>query len=289
MFNQLSIDQSTSGFGWCIFKNREYFNSGVFIPSGDNLDEKLKVIFKFIEEIVKEHDIKIATLEDIWLNENLKSNLFKKEKRSFGDNVRTHKVLGELMGACKMALYGVGVKRVMVIPPVTWKSKFKMLGKGLDRDKQKLLSIQYAKKITNKEIISNDESDACCLAYYADKEFYNMEEQLRDNEFKVKNEDGKVYPYIFRYFEKKDYNELSEKLDIKVSKEVKIVVGQSANGKNKWGKEVKEFYISELSQLPKELKLQFLYKLREDERYSPEHRELAKLVLEKQIKYVEEN
>lgn len=282
MFNQLSLDQSTSGFGWCVFKDRKYFNSGVFIPSGENLDEKLKDIFKFIEKLVKEHDVKISSLEDIWLNENLKQNTFKKEKRSFGDNVRTHKVLGELLGACKMALYGVGVERVMLIPAVTWKAKFKMLGKGLDREKQKQLAIQYARKITNKNITDDNEADAICMAYFADKEFYNMEEQLRENEFKIEG-----YPYVFRYWDKKDYNELSEKLNIKVSKEVKVVVGQSANGKNKWGKEIQEFYISELSQLPKDLKLQFLYKMKEQERYSAEHKELAKLVLEKQIEYVE--
>lgn len=283
MFNQLSIDQSTTGLGWCVYKDRQYFKSGVFVPSGDNLDEKLKDIFKFIEQTVKENDIKIASLEDIWLNENLKSNPFKKEKRSFGDNVRTHKVLGELLGACKMALYGVDVERVLIIPAVTWKAKFKMLGKGLDREKQKLLAIQYAKKITGENIEDDNEADAICMAYFANKEFYSMEEELRDNEFKIEN-----YPYIFRYWDKKDFNELSRKLDMKVSKEVKVVIGQSANGKNKWGKEIKEFYIDELSQLPKDLKLEFLYKMREQERYSTEHKELAKLVLEKQIKYVEE-
>jgi histone deacetylase complex regulatory component SIN3 len=71
----------------------------------------------------------------------------------------------------------------------------------------------------------------------------------------------KSYPHVFSKWDKKDYNTLSKHLDVKIEKEEKVIIGQSANGKNKWGKEIKSYYCEELESLSKDLKIQFLEKI----------------------------
>lgn len=265
-YNILSLDQSTAGCGWCIFKGDRYHSSGVFYPKHNTYEKKMFEVFKFIEFKVKEHKINLGTTEGIWLNERTettKTGNYYKSDKNFGDNLHTYKVLGELLGACKMSLIGVGVKRVMEISPSSWKSHFKILGKGIDRDKQKRLAIIYARQISEKFVLnSDDEADAICQGKYAVKEFFNMEEKLANGEFKVLMEDKiHSYPHVFTEWQKKDYNTVSRHLKVKVEKEEKVIIGKSASGKNKWGKAIKEYYCDELKSLSKDLKIQFLEKI----------------------------
>lgn len=208
-------------------------------------------MYFFLKGIIDVNKIVAVTLEDIWLNEKVDkpTNPFK-PKNTYGDNVNVHKVLGELLGACKMAvLTSSRVNRIKMLHPQTWKSAFKMTGKGWYRDKQKAKTIEYACKISGKNIKTDDEADAILMAYYANKELYNMKEDLRENEFKIEG-----YPHVFKYFDKKDFNELGDRFKIIIQKEVKEVIGQNPNGTNKWAKSVKDFKISDLKTLTREQK-----------------------------------
>ena len=278
----LSLDQSTSAVGFCLFRNREYLVSGVFIPEGDNIDERYRSVYKFVKHMIELNEVEIVTLEDIWLNERVdkKDNPFKQQYKSFGDNVNVHKVLGELLGACKMAcLTNENVNRIKVIHPNSWKSAFKMSGKGWNRDRQKLKAIQFAEKISGKKIETNDEGDAVCMAYYANKELFNMNEELRKGEFKIEG-----YPHVFKYFEAKDFKALGAHHGFFIVKEVKEIVGQSSNGKNKWSKTEKAVPVAELKTLNKAEKLNILQQLKE----KGFKNDLARLVFEEQLKYLEE-
>ncbi|MGL5582687.1 MAG: hypothetical protein ACRDCE_17190 [Cetobacterium sp.] len=274
----LSLDQSTSCVGWSVYTSGEYVASGIFEPDGLQVNDKLFNVFMQVKSLISEHKADVVTLEDIWLNEarEAKGNVFKSNK-SFGDNVAVHKVLGELLGACKMAAMASKVNRVVVVSPQTWKSRFKITGKGWYRDKQKEAAIKYAEQISRKKITTNDEGDAVCMGYWASKELYNMKEELRAGEFKIPE-----YPHTFKYFDKKDFNDLSRRLDVKFSKTAKEVIGKNPNGTNKWGMVTKELYADEVKTLNQEQKLAIL----EGVKAKGFKSELAKLVWEEQYKFI---
>ncbi|MGL4997843.1 MAG: hypothetical protein ACRC5T_02470 [Cetobacterium sp.] len=268
----MSLDQSTSCTGYSLFSlSKGFLRSGFFIPEGNNSEEKIYSVVNFIKKISRENNVQLASLEGVWLAEG--------RNKGFGDNVQTLIKLGRLLGACETAFRDCKVIRVGIIQPSTWKSFYKLLRKP----NQKQLAVSLAKKYKT-EIISEDESEAVLMGNYFRGELMKVfEKEMKLGEFKVKNEYGKVYPHIFVFWQKKHFNELSRTLDIKLTKEVKVISGTTANGKNKWDKVIKEFYVDELGSLNKELKIQFMDKLKVKSKMETE---LSLLVFEEQLKYI---
>ncbi|MGL5088775.1 MAG: hypothetical protein ACRC0Y_09010 [Fusobacteriaceae bacterium] len=269
----LALDQSTSCTGYSIFSLESGFiKSGFFIPTGKDSDEKIYSVVNFIKKTVEEYNIKLGCLEGVWLAEG--------RNKGFGDNVQTLIKLGRLLGACETAFRDSKVIRVTTYAPSSWKSYYKLLRKP----NQKQLAVGLAKKYKS-DLVSEDEAESILIGNYYRSELLTIyEKDMKNGEFKVKNNLGKVYPHIFVYWQKKHFNELSRSLDIKISKEVKEVIGTSMNGKNKWGKFRKEFYIDELGSLNKELKLEFMNMLKQKSKMESE---LSVLVYEAQLKYIE--
>lgn len=279
-FNALSLDQSTTCTGYSIYNNNTGFvKSGFIIPEGETTLEKISYINNEVEKIVKEFDIKFASLEGIWLNSFVGSGSYMSKKKMCGDNVNTVIVLGRLLGSLEFNLKRLGIERVKVISPMTWKAFYRIRGAN-----QKQIAIVYANKI-NPSASKEDECEAILMGNYFMGELMKINEKdLRANEFKV-SDGKKVYPHIFCYWEKKHFNEIGNKLDIRIPKECKVIVGKNSLGKNKWSTEVKELLPSELSQMNKASKLVFMQKLKEKGFRS----DLARLVFEEQLRKIMED
>lgn len=272
-YNQLSLDQSTTNTGWCIFKEGKYHSSGSYSPVGNNSDDKIVDLFLFIENIIKKHDIRLFSLEDIYLS------VFSQEKKVKGENVNTHKVLGELLGTMKTLILLNKPTRLLIIPAVTWKASYGFLKRGYKSEQQKELAVITAKRLIGREA-TEDESEAILMAYYANKEFYNVKETILnpEKEFKITG-----YPHIFRYFTKQDFNDLGDKHNIKVTRTYKKEIGIGLSGKKKWETVTEKFNPSELKSLSKVQKLEFLEELKNKVGFKME---LSRLMWEEQLKFL---
>ncbi|MGL6100690.1 MAG: hypothetical protein ACRC0G_13805 [Fusobacteriaceae bacterium] len=279
----LSLDQSTSCTGYCISNSvAGFMTSGVIIPEGETSEEKIYNLCLQVEKLIKSYDVKIVSLEGIWLNTkaNFNSNGYGKRSSGLGDNVKTLIVLGRLLGSLELICNINKVDRVIKIQPMTWKSSFKLCGKP----NQKELAVGFAKLI-KPSVTIHDEAEAILMNKFIGGELMKVvEEGMKLNEFKVSCPTDGLYPSIFKYFDKKDFNSISDAMDIKVKKLVKEIIGTTDSGKNKWQTIEKEFYAAELGSLNKELKLQILDQMKVKGFKS----KIARLVFEEQYKYVEE-
>lgn len=149
MTKLMSIDSSTSKTGWAVFVNGRYSTSGVIDESRSKepADVRFVTISRTILRQITENQPDIIVIESVRVSRNMLA-------------VRK---LCELVGIVRGWAY-INDKFIYEIAPSEWRSQLNMQKKGLKRDDYKLLSLEYVKDKYNKTNISDDESDAICIA-----------------------------------------------------------------------------------------------------------------------------
>lgn len=159
----LSIDQSTTHVGYCIWDNKNYIESGVFEISrptskkkttksktkNKNIDEEYQYVYKgfdFIVSLINKYQPDLIVMEEVFMGKN--ASVLKK--------LATLK--GMVLGYCKALEINTSV-----VYPTTWKSFIKVHS---ERDKEKQDVLNYFKILYKKEITKDDESDAIGIGYY---------------------------------------------------------------------------------------------------------------------------
>lgn len=148
----LSIDQSTTCSGYCIFyfdekfKNHKIVEYGRCKPKG-SVDNRISETWDFFENAMNEYQFSLILLEDVYCSTN--KNTFKK--------------LSELLGGLEELANMKGVK-VKVIQASEWRKLLNTTPKT-KREELKQLSREYVLENFNLEV-SHDISDSICLAHY---------------------------------------------------------------------------------------------------------------------------
>lgn len=147
----LSLDQSTSNVGYCIFENKNYKISGC-------------------EEVHKSTEKKTSEYE--WVDRafnivnnlivNYQPNIIVMEEVYAGKNMNTLKLLATLKGRIEGYCLANNIKTDIVYP-TSWKSFIKINGK---RKGAKLAVKDFFSQKYNITIKKDDESDAIGIAYY---------------------------------------------------------------------------------------------------------------------------
>ncbi len=144
----LGIDPSLNSTGWAVVEriNNKYnlleYGSILAKPGGDAI-EKIKNITIIIGQIIKKYDIKIAVIEECFVNKNASSSL----------------KLGMVRGGC-IAISSILGASIVEYSPKTIKNT--IVGNGSAQKQQLEYMIQHiiGKKINFK---NDDESDAVCV------------------------------------------------------------------------------------------------------------------------------
>ena len=147
----LALDQASYTTGWSVFENGQLKQFGKFTLDEDNLGNRLNHFKNHIQKLISDYEINKVYFEDIQLQQGV------------SNNVRTYKVLAEIIGVLELLLTELNIPYEIVIASV-WKS---MVGvKGSNRAAQKkaaqtLVTEKFGVKATQ------DESDAICIGLYS--------------------------------------------------------------------------------------------------------------------------
>lgn len=143
----ISLDTSSSETGYAIFINAEYQSSGVLqsdkkLKNQPKMDDMCRRIIRLLK--AEEPDIVVI------------------ERMSVGRNVRTARILSEIIGV----VYGWCLSHdgtyYEEMTPTQWRSCLGFQSK-LNREELKVASIQCANDKLGLEIASDNEADAICI------------------------------------------------------------------------------------------------------------------------------
>ena len=152
--NLLALDQSSNTTGYAIFKNGEPVVISHFdAPKGQDLGDRLEWIRNKVISLIQEYDIDEVVFEDIQLQD---------VNGSRETGIKTFKVLAEVFGVIHELLTELKMDYT-IVPPVVWKSTFKIAGKG--RTQEKKMSQAYIKSSLGLTC-TEDEADAACIALH---------------------------------------------------------------------------------------------------------------------------
>ena len=155
----LALDQSTRITGWAIFDgNGKLLTWGKLNLTQTDLNERLWILRKWLQELIQEEEIDFVVFEDIQLQNNVMNN------------VKTFKSLAEVIGVIDELLFEMGIPCAAVLAS-TWKSTLSI--RGRDRAAQKKSAQEY---VTNTYNIkpTQDECDAICIGtHYFKKSDYD--------------------------------------------------------------------------------------------------------------------
>lgn len=148
----LSIDQSTTCSGYCIFYFDEKFKSHKIVEYGrckskGSVDNRISETWNFFESAMNEYQFSLILLEDVYCSTN--KNTFKK--------------LSELIGGLEELSNIKGIK-TKVISSSEWRKLLNVSSKTKRNDLKKL-SQEYVHKTFNLKV-SHDVSDSICMGYY---------------------------------------------------------------------------------------------------------------------------
>lgn len=150
MTNLLALDQSSHTTGYAVFKNDKPIVVNHFESQGNDLGERLEYLRNKIIQLIEEYEITEVAFEDIQLQD---------VNGSKEVGIKTFKMLAEVFGVVHELLTELNMDYI-IIPPIVWKSTFKIAGKGRSVEKkmaQKYVLDTYGLKCTE------DEADALCL------------------------------------------------------------------------------------------------------------------------------
>lgn len=155
MSNLLALDQSSYTTGYSIFKNGEPIIISHFTVVGNDLGERLEQIRANVIQLIKEYNIDEVVFEDIQLQD-----MGGKEV-----GLKTFKILAEVFGVIHELLTEMEINYT-IVPPIVWKSTFKIAGKG--RSKEKKMAQEYVLN-TYGVVCTEDEADATCIGAHVIK------------------------------------------------------------------------------------------------------------------------
>lgn len=147
----LSIDQSTTNVGYCIFNNKDYIKSGTILVHKPSQKKKYEYefvdkSFSIIIDLIDKYNPDVIVMEEVFAG---KSN---------GALKLLATLKGMVIGYCK----GIGINSEVVYP-TSWKSSLKIHSK---RDKEKVDVKNFFQSKYNIIIEEDDESDAIGIGYY---------------------------------------------------------------------------------------------------------------------------
>lgn len=150
MGNLLALDQSSHTTGYAIFENDLPVVISHFDVNNADLGQRLYVIREKVIDLIERYNIDEVVFEDIQLQD---------VNGSKEVGVKTFKMLAEVFGVIHELVNELDIKYT-IVPPIIWKSTFKIAGKGRSAEKkmsQKYVLDTYGIKCTE------DEADATCI------------------------------------------------------------------------------------------------------------------------------
>lgn len=148
--NLLALDQSSTTTGYSIFKDGKPVVISHFTAKGTDLGSRLEQLRNKIIELINEYEIDEVVFEDIQLQDMTGG-------KDVG--IKTFKVLAEVFGVVHELLTEMEMDYT-IVPPIVWKSTFKIAGKG--RKAEKRLAQEYVLATYGIEC-TEDEADATCI------------------------------------------------------------------------------------------------------------------------------
>lgn len=154
----LALDASTKRTGYAIYTQKnETIKYGVISSASADVEKRICIMRDEIIRLVKENNIKTIIIEEV---------------RPDGGNAHTGKVLTWLQGCIAVAAYEYNKNiEIVYIGPSSWRRVIGIpQGRGVKREQQKIMDIEYANKTYNLHLTSfqDDEADAICIlsAYF---------------------------------------------------------------------------------------------------------------------------
>lgn len=150
----LSLDQSSKVVGWSLFDDTKLIKYGFkdFSIIKD-LDERISNIKKWLNNLIKETNAEIFTMEDI----------------QYQSNQMVYKVLAEVLGVLANNFYEQELLYI-TIESSKWKSFCQI--KGKERKEQKENSIKFVKDFFGIDV-NEDEADAINIGWYSVNKIIN--------------------------------------------------------------------------------------------------------------------
>lgn len=149
----LSLDQSTTRSGYCIFIDGRYDHSGVIDKhKNKNLESRFREMYEGIHDVISKETPDFVVIEDT---------------QAQSGNMGTYKILCQLQGAIMGMCYAMGIE-FYVIAPVQWRSILHYRqGPKVKREELKTQSLEFVKREFGFEK-SEDENEACaiCAAFH---------------------------------------------------------------------------------------------------------------------------
>ena len=155
----LSIDQATKISGWAIFEDDKLISSGIIDLSKeyiDVLEDRAFLMTNKIKEIIEENEIFVVVLEDVFDTKSVAN-------RNAIKNYKVFEGLSKLLGMIEFVLQSKEILYT-IVSPQTWRSACEV--KGERRKERKESAIKFVQNMYNKHV-SEDESEAICMGYYA--------------------------------------------------------------------------------------------------------------------------
>lgn len=150
MGNLLALDASSKRTGWALLKN-ETIEYGVISSTSTSAEKRITVMRDSIIDLIKKYDITEIVMEEV---------------RPDNTNTRTETVLKWLQGCIVVAVYEYNKNiKINFIGASSWRSALGIQGYRIKRDEQKQRDINYANKLYNLNLTSeqDDEADAICI------------------------------------------------------------------------------------------------------------------------------
>lgn len=149
----LALDNATVNCGYAIYNGSKLTDSGVLTASkSKHIDERLEVLRSGILGLITAHNIEQIVFEDTMLTARGHNNLQTFKKLCW--------LQGMIVGICfekKINYY--------IYLPSSWRSNIGFLkGHNLNRETQKKLAIDFAKKQYCKDV-TDDEAEAICIGH----------------------------------------------------------------------------------------------------------------------------
>ncbi len=147
-----SLDLSSKASGYAIIKDRTLIDSGVITVNGTDAIARIKKMSAGIASILEKHqDIDVLVLEEVRPS----------DENGNRKNLHTHKILMYVQAAMIFLMHELYPNiEIEYLYPSEWRAECGIRnGRGIYRDEQKKLDIEFVKNLFNLNV-GDDEADA---------------------------------------------------------------------------------------------------------------------------------
>lgn len=147
-----SLDLSSKASGYAIIENRTLIDSGVITVNGTDAIARIKKMSAGIASILEKHrDIDVLVLEEVRPSDDNGNR----------KNLHTHKILMYVQAAMIFLMHELYPNiEIEYLYPSEWRAECGIRnGRGIYRDEQKKLDIEFVKNLFNLNV-GDDEADA---------------------------------------------------------------------------------------------------------------------------------